>query len=72
MPIYKVGDLVRYRALDEPEDYDSIGLILEMRAMPYRQADACVLWSDMSEPRWHFITSLAPMEPVQPEQPVVE
>ena len=61
MPIYQVGDLVRFRT----EDEDAVGIILEMRSMTYRQADARVLWSDMPEPRWFFISDLVPMQPAR-------
>jgi hypothetical protein len=59
MPIFQVGDLVRFRDLDD----DGIGVVLEMRAMSYRQADAKVLWNDMPEPRWFIISDLVPMQP---------
>lgn len=58
MPVFRVGDLVRFR---DPDD-DGIGVILEMRAMTYRQADVRVLWNDMPEPRWFFISDLVPMQ----------
>ena len=61
MPVYQVGDLVRIRAISEPDDWDAVGIILEMRSMPYRQADARVLWNDMPEPRWFFISDLVPV-----------
>ena len=57
MPVYQLGDLVRFRDLDDT----GIGVILEMRAMTYRQSDARVLWNDMPEPRWTFISDLVPM-----------
>lgn len=62
MPVYQVGDLVRIRAVSEPGDWDAVGIILEMRAMTYRQADAYVLWNDMPEPRWFYISDLMPMQ----------
>jgi hypothetical protein len=59
MPIFQVGDLVRFRDLDDT----GVGVVLEMRAMSYRQADAKVLWNDMPEPRWFIISDLVPMQP---------
>lgn len=61
MPVFQVGDLVRFRDLDD----DGIGVILEMRAMTYRQADARVLWNDMPEPRWFILSDLVPMQPAR-------
>ena len=63
MPAFRVGDLVWYRSFGEPEDYDAVGLILEMRHMAPRPPDARVLWNDMPDPRWTFISDLVPMQP---------
>ena len=63
MPALRVGDLVWYRSFGEPEDYDAVGLILEMRHMAPRPPDARVLWNDMPDPRWTFISDLVPMQP---------
>ena len=63
MPAFRVGDLVWYRSFGEPEDYDAVGLILEMRHMAPRPPDARVLWNDMPDPRWTFISVLVPMQP---------
>ena len=63
MPGFRVGDLVWYRSFGEPEDYDAVGLILEMRHMAPRPPDARVLWNDMPDPRWTFISDLVPMQP---------
>ena len=63
MPALRVGDLVWYRSFGEPEDYDAVGLILEMRHMVPRPPDARVLWNDMPDPRWTFISDLVPMQP---------
>jgi hypothetical protein len=62
-PTFRVGDLVWYRSFGEPEDYDAVGIIIDMRAMTLRPADAKVLWNDMPDPRWIFISDLAPMQP---------
>jgi hypothetical protein len=59
MPVFQVGDLVRFR---DPDDHE-VGIILETRAMSFRQADAKVLWSDMPEPRWFIISDLVPVQP---------
>ena len=64
MPVYQIGDLVQVKEADD----DSIGLIVDMRAGPM-YPEANVKWSDMPEPRWIHISSLAL---VQTEQPVVE
>jgi len=72
MPVYEVGGLVRWRGHDHPEDWNAVGLILEMRHMAPRAPDAWVLWNDMPKPQWALLSDLAVMEPVQPEQPVVE
>ena len=63
MPGFHVGDLVWYRSFGEPEDWDAVGLILEMRHMAPRPPDARVLWNDMPDPRWTFISDLVPMQP---------
>lgn len=63
MSIHQVGDLVRYRSFGEPEDWDAVGIILEMRHMSPRPPDARVLWNDMPKPRWTFISDLVPMQP---------
>ena len=63
MPVLRVGDLVWYRSFGEPEDWDAVGLILEMRHMAPRPPDARVLWNDMPDPRWTFISDLVPMQP---------
>ena len=63
MPALRVGDLVWYRSFGEPEDWDAVGLILEMRHMAPRPPDARVLWNDMPDPRWTFISDLVPMQP---------
>lgn len=59
MPVYQVGDLVRFRDMDDP----GVGVILEMRHMAPRSPDARVLWNDMPEPRWFIISDLVPMQP---------
>jgi len=66
MPIYQIGDLVQIVHGDL--DDHTIGLIVEMRAGPMHP-EAKVKWSDMPEPSWIHISSLAL---VQTEQPVVE
>ena len=63
MPGFRVGDLVWYRSFGEPEDWDAVGLILEMRHMAPRPPDARVLWNDIPDPRWTFISDLVPMQP---------
>ena len=63
MPGFRVGDLVWYRSFGEPEDYDAVGIVLEMRHMAPRPPDARVLWNDMPDPRWTFISDLVPMQP---------
>ena len=63
MPALRVGDLVWYKSFCEPEDWDAVGLILEMRHMAPRPPDARVLWNDMPDPRWTFISDLVPMQP---------
>lgn len=74
MPVYEVGGLVRFNppgelfvSCEEDEDLNAVGLILEMRHMMHLQPEAKVMWSDMPEPRWIHLSSLAPMEPVQPD-----
>jgi len=64
MPVYQIGDLVQTKEVDD----DSIGFIVDMRAGPM-YPEANVKWSDMPEPSWIHISSLAL---VQTEQPVVE
>lgn len=63
MPVYEVGDLVRWRSFEYSEDWDAVGLILEMRDMAPRAPDARVLWNDMPNPRWSLLSDLAPMQP---------
>ena len=60
MPIFKVGDLVVPRYIDEPDDWDAVGLIVEIRDTQispiYR-----VLWHDAPEPRWTSRQSISVM-----------
>ena len=63
MPGFSIGDLVWYRSFGEPDDYDAVGIVLEMRHMAPRPPDARVLWNDMPDPRWTFISDLVPMQP---------
>ena len=65
MPALRVGDLVWYRSFGEPEDYDAVGLILEMRHMAPRPPDARVLWNDMPKPQWALLSYLVPMQPAR-------
>ncbi len=65
MPVYQVGDLVQ--VVDDLDDH-VIGFIVEMRSGPMHP-EANVMWSDMPEPRWIHIRSLAL---VQTEQPMVQ
>lgn len=60
MPIFKVGDLVVPRYIDEPDDWDAVGIIVGMRDT---QLDVIfrVLWSDASEPRWASRQSISVM-----------
>lgn len=62
MPVYQVGDLVRFRDVDV-DDWNVVGLILEMRHMAPRPPDARVLWNDMPKPQWAFLSDLVPMQP---------
>ena len=62
MPIYQVGDLVRFRDVDV-DDWNIVGLILEMRHMAPRPPDARVLWNDMPKPQWALLSDLVPMQP---------
>jgi hypothetical protein len=45
------------------DDLSAVGIIIDMRAMTLRPSDAKVLWNDMPDPRWIFISDLAPMQP---------
>jgi len=63
MPVYEVGGLVRWRGHDHPEDWVTVGFIIEMRHIAFRKPDALVLWSDTWDPQWHFISDLVPMQP---------
>ena len=66
MPIYQVGDLVRYRTPVDGDDWDAIGIILEMEDRSvHRRPSAHVLWNDMPEPRWFFISDLVPVQPTR-------
>lgn len=64
MPIYQVGDLVRFRDVDV-DDWNIVGLILEMRYMAPRPPDAQVLWNDMPKPQWVLLSDLVPMQPAR-------
>ena len=64
MPVYQVGDLVWYRTPVDGDDWDAIGIILEMEdGSVHRRPSARVLWNDMPEPRWTFISDLVPVQP---------
>jgi DNA polymerase II small subunit/DNA polymerase delta subunit B len=63
MPVYEVGGLVWWRGHDHPEDWNAVGLILEMRHMAPRAPDALVLWNDMPKPSWAILADLVPMQP---------
>lgn len=63
-PTFRIGDLVRYNSSSmDLDDLSAVGIIIDMRAMTLRPADAKVLWNDMPDPRWIFISDLAPMQP---------
>lgn len=62
-PTFRIGDLVWYRSFGDTRELAAVGLILEMRHMAPRPPDARVLWNDMPDPRWTFISDLAPMQP---------
>ena len=64
MPALRVGDLVRYNSPSmDDDDFVAVGFILDMRAMTFRPADAKILWNDLPNPRWCFVSDLAPMQP---------
>jgi hypothetical protein len=55
MPVYRCGDLVMYRDLDDP----AIGIILEMRDMVHRPPDAKVIWADVGvQTGWTLLSQL--------------
>jgi hypothetical protein len=56
----KVGDLVHYRIIDEPDDWDAVGLILDLIG-----GDAWVQWSDLPNPRWFSVSVLVPVPPIE-------
>jgi hypothetical protein len=60
MPVYQLGDLVRFRDVDV-DDWNVVGLIIEMRHMAPRPPDARVLWNDMPKPQWALLSDLVPM-----------
>ena len=63
-PTFRIGDLVRYNSSSmDLDDLSAVGIIIDMRAMTLRPSDAKVLWNDMPDPRWNFISDLAPMQP---------
>lgn len=63
-PTFRIGDLVRYNSSSmDLDDLSAVGIIIDMRAMTLRPADAKILWNDMPDPRWIFISDLAPMQP---------
>jgi hypothetical protein len=63
-PTFRIGDLVRYNSSSmDLDDLSAVGIIIDMRAMTLRPSDAKVLWNDMPDPRWIFISDLAPMQP---------
>jgi hypothetical protein len=63
-PTFRIGDLVRYNSSSmDLDDLSAVGIILDMRAMTLRPSDAKILWNDMPDPRWIFISDLAPMQP---------
>ena len=63
-PAFRIGDLVRYNSSSmDLDDLSAVGIIIDMRAMTLRPSDAKVLWNDMPDPRWIFISDLAPMQP---------
>jgi len=63
-PTFRIGDLVRYNTSSmDLDDLSAVGIILDMRAMTLRPADAKILWNDLPDPRWCFISDLAPMQP---------
>lgn len=63
MPVYQIGDLVRERTPVDGDDWDAIGIILEMEDRSvHRQPSARVLWNDIPEPRWFIISNLVPVQ----------
>lgn len=63
MPVYQVGGLVRWRGVGPIEDWNTLGLILEMRHMAPWAPDARVLWNDIPNPSWAPLSDLVPMQP---------
>lgn len=61
MAVYEVGGLVRWRSPDLAEDWDAIGIILEMRDMSPRPPDARILWNDVPLPGWQRLSDLLPV-----------
>ena len=60
MPIYRVGDLVHWKEID---DLDALGLILEIDPnLPQIK----VLWSDDEGPGWYPTRNLIPVQPADP------
>ena len=62
MPVYKSGDLVRLKDLED--NPDAIGIILEMRSMLNMQPEARILWNDLPgvDPRWLRLVDVEPLE----------
>ena len=67
MPIFEVGDLVVPRYIDDPDDWDAIGLIVGMRDA-HLDVIFRVLWSDASEPRWASRQSISVMRDTDTEE----
>lgn len=68
MPVYQIGDLVKYRITAEGCTWDDIGFILEMGQMGPLPG-ARILWGRKQFSDWCFLQDL---EVMQTEQPVVE
>lgn len=67
MPVFQVGDLVKLNpghwGYEAEDDFEAIGLILEMRAGPRGRPQARIMWNDVpGHPAWTILDEIIPLE----------
>ena len=62
MTTYQAGDLVRWNPQTSVEEDSTIGIVLDVCSMPFRETVCTVLWADDPVPRRHMVRNLIPVQ----------